>query len=653
MMTLSRQLILLIFVTFMLIFSGIFWISVENTRSYLMLQLATQTQNGADALGLSLAPHMKNKDIAAMDTMVNAVFDSGYYKSLKLQSMTGKVYIERQNTPRIEGVPTWFISHLALETPKAESVITTGWLQTGRIILLAHPGFAYKKLWDMTIGMLQWSLLAFGLSLIVVLVILKAILRPLNAVEQQALAIGEREFPIVENIPRTRELKRVVLAMNKMSAKIEGLIGKLSERAEQLRRQAHYDGLTGLINRQGFDARLDQIIRDKESGGSGALVVIRMKNFADYNQQFGHPAGSALLVEIGNTLNRLAEPFHDATTARITGTDFAILLPLLHADDAAEFGTVLAIAINELATTLKIDDIAHAGIACFSDSSSSGAILSDADAALSQAEHQGANACAMLNRNSEVMGNEAWKALVTQAMADKRIHLLTQDVLNQQREQIYREVLIRIRNDAEDSISPASFASMAERLDLNGRLDRFVIEQVTPFLERDAVGAVGVSKADISKLGVNISARSLGDSDFMRWLGIHLDSHKTAASLMCFEITEYGLLQCLDAAESFIDLVHAYDGAVVMEHFGTRLSSFQTLRRLKLDYIKLDGSYVRNIAEHGDNRFFLQTVVDIAHGLDVQVIAEHVETEEELKSLEKIGINAMQGYLFGEPKPLT
>jgi len=652
-MTLSRQLILLIFITFILIFSGIFWTSVVNTRSYLMLQLATQTQNTADALGLSLAPHLQNKDIAAMDTMVNAVFDSGYYKSLKLQSMSGKMLIERQNTSRIEGVPQWFINHLTLETPEAESVITTGWTQAGRLTLMAHPGYAYKKLWDMTQEMLSWSLLAFALSLVAVLLILKAILRPLDAVERQALAIGERDFPIVEKIPRTRELRRVVLAMNKMSAKVEGFISKLSERAEKLRQQAHYDALTGLINRRGFDARLNNVIRDKERGDSGALAVIRIKNLAAYNQQFGHQAGSALLVEIGSLLTRLAEPFHDATPARITGTDFAIILPLVTADTASGFGTSLSASINELATTLKIDDIAHAGITCFGDSSQTGAILSDADAALSQAEHQGANACAMLNSNNTTMGNEAWETLIAQAMANNHIHLLVQGVFNQQREQIYREVLIRIHNEEGKPVSPASFASMAERLDLYAALDRYLIEQVTSFLARDTAGSIDMKKADIKKLGINISARSVADPDFMGWLELHFTSHKEIVPLMCFEITEYGLLQYMDAAESFIDLVHAYGGAVVMEHFGTRMSSFQTLRYLKLDYIKLDGSYIRNITEHSDNRFFLQTVADIAHGLDVQVIAEHVETEADFQSLKKIGINAMQGYFFGEPEPLA
>jgi len=642
-MTLFRQLITLIVVMFLLIFSGAFWISLDNTRSYLMLQLSTQTQNTTDSLGLSLVPYMQKKDIAAMDTMINAVFDSGYYKSLQLTTMSGDRLIERQNTTHIEGVPQWFVDNLKLDTPTSDSIITTGWTQAGHLRLTAHPGFAYQKLWESSIDMLWWSLLAFVVSLLAVLAILRTILRPLDAVEQQALAISEREFPVVKMIPQTRELKRVVLAMNKMSSKVEGFINKLTERAEQMRQEAHYDALTGLINRRGFSARLDNLIKDREQGGSGALAVIRLSHFAAYNQRLGHQAGDALLIEVGGLLNKLSDQYEGSTPARISGTDFAIILPL--ADDviAEEFGALFSAQMDELATTLKVDAIGQIGIACFAADSHMGEILADADVALSQAEHAGVNAYAVQSDRSEAGGNRAWQSLIEQAMSDDRINLLAQAVVNKDREHIYSEVLIRIKDDDENSVSPGAFASMAERLDMHAELDRHVIQLVGQRLEQSSA----------QKLAVNVAARSIRDDALLVWLDEYFGQHQAVAGSFYFEVTEHGLLQDIDAANRFIALVHKHGGKVVMEHFGTRLSSFQTLRQLKLDYIKLDGSYTRDIAEHSDNRFFLQTVADIAHGLDIQIIAEHVETEADFLSLQTIGINAMQGYYLGEPESLA
>jgi len=643
-MTLSRQLITLIFITFLLIFSGTFWISVENTRSYLMLQLATQTQNAADSLGLSLAPHMQRGDVAAMDTMINAVFDSGYYKSLQLANISGKMLIERENTSRIEGVPQWFIKQLNLQTPQAESVITTGWMQSGRLTLVAHPGFAYTKLWETTQQTLLWSSLAFLASLMAILLILRAILRPLKAVEDQALAICEREFPIVDHIPHTRELKRVVLAMNRMSARLQGIIGKLSERAEQMRKEALADTLTGLVNRRAFNAMLEHAIHDREQGGAGSLAVIRISGFADYNRQYGIQAGDDLLVDISKKLSFAAASWHMATVARITGTDFAIILPLTDSIIAHEIGQAISSAINALASTVGRSELAHTGIALFHDTSSSSEVMADADAALASASLLGGNSFVIQGKKSEALGNIAWKQLIEQTMHTNSIHLLAQPVLNLQQQVLYSELLIRIRDQAGEDVAPGVFVSMADRLELNEALDQFVINKATDLIESQ--------KGTLSPLAVNLSPHSIKKTSFNNWLKQHYLQHSGLVGHLLFEISEHGLLQHLEQAKAFIALVHAYRGKVIMEHFGTRLSSFQTLCQLKVDYIKLSGSYTRDIADNSDNRFFLQTVTDIAHGLDIEIIAEQIETAADAEAMQALGINAMQGYYFGEPLPL-
>jgi len=644
-MTLSRQLITLISITVFLIFSGTIWISVENTRSYLMLQLATQTQNEAASLGLSLAPHMQHGDVAAMDTMINAVFDSGYYKSLQLTNINGKVLIARENTSHIEGVPQWFIDHLTLQTPKAESIITTGWTQAGRLTLVAHPGFAYQKLWETTQETLIWSSLAFMASLIAVLLILRAILRPLNAVEKQALAICEREFPIQARIPRTRELRSVVLAMNRMSAKLQGIISKLSDQAEQMRQDSLGDPLTGLANRRAFNAMLENAIHDRKQGGTGSLAVIRISCLADYNRHHGIQAGDDLLIDVAKKISLTADTCHMATAARITGTDFGVILPRTDSGMAHEFGQSMRNAINNLASTLNIAELAHIGIALFDEASTISEIMSDADAALASASHLGGNAFVIQSKKSEVLGNIAWKQLIEQAILNNNVHLLAQPVFNLQQQVLYTELRIRIQDQAGNILAtPGVFTSMADRLELNTTLDQFVITRAT--------GLIEAGHATTSPLAVNLSPHSINNPSFMSWLENHLNHHGDTGGHLLFEISEHGLLQQIEQATAFIALVHAHGGKVVMEHFGTRLSSFQTMRQLKVDYIKLSGSYTRDITVNDDNRFFLQTVADIAHGLDIEIIAEQIETAADAEAMQALGINAMQGYYFGEPAPL-
>lgn len=640
-MTLSRQLSSLIFITFLLIFSGTCWISVENTRSYLMLQLATQTQNAADSLGLSLVPHMQRKDIAAMDTMINAVFDSGYYKSLTLSNMSGKILISRENSSAIDGVPQWFINWLPLPTPKGESVITTGWTQSGQLTLVAHPGFAYKKLWETTQQTFGWAIIAFIVSLLAVQRILRAILKPLDAVEHQALAICNREFPIVERIPRTRELRRVVLAMNKMSLKLQGLVNKLSERAEQMRNAALEDTLTKLANRRAFNAMLEHAIHDHQEGGDGSLALTRISGFAEYNRSHGIQAGDDLLIDVAQRLSSAVAEYQMATVARITGTDFAVILPQTDEASAREVGESISNAINELSATLGIAELAHTGIALFHDTSDVSEVMADADAALASASHGGNNGFVIQHKRSEALGNVAWKKLIEEAIHSDSIRLFAQPVFNLQQQVLYNELLIRIQDKEGNDVDPRAFASMADRLELNEVVDQLVISKATTLIEHH--------KELIAPLAVNLSPHTVKKASFHHWLNNHYLEHSDLNGHLLFEIGEHWLLQHVKQATAFIELAHSHGGRVVMEHFGRRLSSFQTLHKLKVDYIKLCGSYTRDIASNGDNRFFLQTVTDIAHGLDIEIIAEQIESIADAEAMNELGINAMQGYYFGKP----
>jgi len=643
-MTLARQLYALIFFISVMMGIGTWYISVENTRSYLMLQLASQTQNAANSLGLSLVPHMKDRDIAAMDTMINAAFDSGYYKSLSLKNMTGKPLIERENSTRIEGVPQWFINNLTLDTATADSVITTGWIQSGTLKLVAHPGFAYKKLWQTAITTSYLALLVFIISFLLAFFVLKAILKPLNAVERQALAICNREFPVVTAIPKTRELKKMVEAMNKMTARVEGFISLLTERAEKYRKEAHYDEMTHLMNRKGFKAVVENCIKDSEHAGSGYAAVIRLSDFAGYNKLHGHQGGDELLREVAALLDKLCDTHHGSTAARIGGVDFAVLLPLADIESANAFAHELSRSLDGLSSNHNIAGVGHIGLTAFHQKSGFGDILADADTALAIAQNQGNNEYHMLESSGEAMGNQAWEQLIHHALTHNHVRFITQPVIDQNSNTIYSELLMRAQNESGNELRPGQLAAMAERLNLNEELDRFVIEHATTVLEQRADSGIA--------LGINISASSVKASTFSSWLEKHLQAHRKAASQLLFEITEHSVLQSYGEANRFVDIAHAYGAKVIMEHFGTRLSSFQTLRQLKLDYIKLDGSFIRNIAGNSDNRFFLQTITDIAHGLEIQVIAEHVETAVDFQTLQALGINAMQGYYFGEPQAI-
>ena len=235
-MTLSKQLMIIILVLFLFVFLGTFFISIDNTRNFIQNQLSSHAQDTATSLGLSLSPHMANDDLPTMGRMVDAIFDRGYYKQLSVDTIAGKNIISRDNPLHIEGIPTWFIDLVPLETPRGEALIMSGWNQAGNIYVYSHPGYAYEELWKNTVATFWWFSGSACAALLLGLIALRFVLKPLRAVETQAEAICNRVYGLQENIPWTRELRRMVEAMNKMARKVKQQFIEQTALTEKLRK---------------------------------------------------------------------------------------------------------------------------------------------------------------------------------------------------------------------------------------------------------------------------------------------------------------------------------------------------------------------------------------------------------------------------------
>jgi len=182
---------------------------------------------------------------------------------------------------------------------------------------------------------------------------------------------------------------------------------------------------------------------------------------------------------------------------------------------------------------------------------------------------------------------------------------------------------------------------MSKRLGLSGEFDRSMITEVLARLASNRYGDVPVA--------VNIFPASLQNKSLVKWLYVELAKVPNAAKKLQIEISEYGVIENIDALREFISHVSAYGTRVGLDHFGRGFASFGYLSTLKLDYIKIDGSYVRGILENKDNQFFIESVIKVAHGLEVKVYAVSVETEAEWNMLANMGIDGVQGYGVGMP----
>lgn len=653
-MTLSKQLVALIVALLLLVFLGTFLISVHNTRDYLEKQLESHAQDAATSLGLSISPYLAKMDLATITSMTDAIFDRGFYRTIRIEDMRGKPLVDRVLPVRLEGVPEWFINILPLTTPEGAAALMDGWVQRGRVLVSSHPGYAYRQLWQNIAATLRWFLVSTVVALLLGVLLLKRVLRPLKSVEGQADAICNREFPILEPLPRTPDIRRIVEAMNRMSAKVRLMLDELERLAAGFRRQAYQHSVTGLANKRFFMDLLENQIDSTEVFSRGVLCLVQLRDFKRYNDEHGYTAGDALLTATARALEQVAQQWPRSQLAHLAGADFALLVEECPEERVAVLAEQLVAALAGLYGACKLDspDVGHVGIGWFGGRQSASELLAEADMALRIARREGANGWhfggADANRGEPVRGAGEWREFIGQAVEQDRIRLQYQPVVAcRERQPLHREVLVRIPQDLdrpEDSplLTAGLFMPQVESLQMAVDIDKAVIGQLLRML-RDA-------PEERDRYAVNLSLQSITTDGFMTWLAEVLSEYRVQASRLIFELPEYGVVSHIDRVTALLEMLGGFGAKLSIDHFGRSFSSLAYLRSLKVDYLKIDGSFMRSIESDSDNQFFVQALAEIAHGLEIVVIAEAVETEAVWTILPSLHVDGAQGYYIGRPE---
>ena len=651
-MTLSRQLVMLLTALLLLVFAGTFLITVQNARTYLELQLESHAQDAATSLGLSVSRRIVDDDLAMATSMVDAIFDRGYYQIIRIENIQGGVLINRELSVQVEDVPAWFIEHLPLKAPKGEALIMAGWRQAGRVLVQSHPGFAYRQLWENVTEVFGWfvvsALLVMGLGL----ALLRRVLSPLKEIEWQADAICNREFPILEKLPHTRDLRRIVEAMNRLSTKLRMMLTEHEDLAAKLRKQAHQHPVSGLANKLYFMAALKNRMTSPEVCSHAVLALIQLRDLKGYNHKHGYAAGDELLRQTVTLLRDIAVDIPRHTLGHLSGGDFVLLAEDYSIAEGEALGQRIAEALAGLNgdKTMRPSDNGHLGIVYYDGTQEVSQLLIEADKALRCAQSKGANGWALFAPEDAgkkaVRGASEWRSFIQQALADNRVTLHLQPVYScPEKSLLHYEVLVRLisNDDAEPLLVAGAFMPMAESLGLSSEIDKAVIAQALQLLEKHT--------GQSFRLAINISPSSLQSEGFLDWLEGELWRHRQAAKQITFELPEYGAVTMLERVHELIKRTGSCGSQVALDHFGRGFSSFAYLHSLKISYLKVDGGYLSQIDKNPDHRFFIQALTDIAHGLDIEVIAEAVESEITWHSLQSLHVDGAQGYYLGRPEP--
>ena len=450
---------------------------------------------------------------------------------------------------------------------------------------------------------------------------------------------------------RARGIVGVVLVFHDMSRE--------RQYATRLAHLASHDALTGLLNRREFERRVSMVLIESQyQAGNNAVLYLDLDEFKVVNDTCGHAAGDELLRQVSALFRpRLRE---GDTLARLGGDEFGVLLEHCAPSPAFAIADALRKAIGDFhfqwnQRSFKIG--ASVGVVNISEGPQTLAgVLSAADAACYVAKDKGRNRVQVYSPESDEVtlrkGEMEWVNRIHHALADNRFCLYAQPVqrtCGDSDSSPYTELLLRLRGDDGELVPPTAFIPAAERYHLMPAIDRWVISTAFGMLARQLE-----TVADVASLGVcaiNVSGASIGDDDFLNFVLAQFVEHRVPHSLICFEITETTAVASLSKATQFMTALRGLGCRFALDDFGVGVSSFTYLKHLPVDYLKIDGSFVKDMLQDPVNHAMVEAIHRIGHIMGKKTIAESVESRDTLKALRAIGVDYAQGFGIASPAP--
>ena len=426
--------------------------------------------------------------------------------------------------------------------------------------------------------------------------------------------------------------------------------------ARQMSYQATHDALTGLVNRREFERRLQEAVDTAHRGdGAHVLCYLDLDRFKTINDTSGHVAGDAMLRECAKILR---DAVRDSdTVARIGGDEFGMLLVGCPLEKARQIADDVCRSVNEFRFVWK-DKIFNVGISIglveiARDSGTTEELLAAADSACYVAKRQGQ--VSVYSARDEVLARQSgefqWLQTLQAALRDSRFELYCQPIVAAfaaNDEGPAMEVLVRLRDDSGQHLVPIEFVRAAERYRLMVLVDRWVVQTTLT-----AMGRGAITLAAKRSVAINISGQTLQDAQFLEFVVECFDSTGANPAQVCFEISENAVVANLEQARRFIGVLHGMGCRFALDDFGSGLGSFANLKNLAVDYLKIDGSFFKNLARDSVNQAMVTAMIRLARSLNFKVIAEQVEDASALDAARRMGVDYLQGYAIGRPEKLA
>lgn len=511
----------------------------------------------------------------------------------------------------------------------------------------------WKSLLLGLIGFLTSSILAYRLG--------RSITNPIISMAESVKNLGAGHLNLRVDEDAAGEIKTLQLGLNTMANHIQlahdSLQDRVHDATRMLRHQAQHDALTGLVNRQEFERRLNVALNDvKISNAQHIFCYMDLDQFKVVNDTCGHRAGDELLRQISLILSQRVR--EEDTFARLGGDEFGLLLTNCDVQNALLIAEEMRSMVEDFRFVhdnrmFKIG-VSVGMVEITSDMQDLGDITSYADAACYAAKDNGRNQIHLFRHHDDDLARRhvemEWVSRINSAMDDNRFCLYCQPILPLQDDNnnIFYEILIR-KIDVDGSIIlPMAFIPSAERYHLMSNIDRWVINKTFSIYHQ----LINTNEQHDFLLTINLSGMSLSDKGLLGFIKDQFELYKVPPTKICFEITETSAIINLTNTISLMEDLKAYGCKFLLDDFGSGMSSFAYLKNLPVDFLKMDGGFVKDITRNEIDLAMAKSIQSIAEAMKIKTIAEFVEDADTMKLLKKMGVDYGQGFYLSSPMPI-
>lgn len=637
-MSLFKQMAITFTLFLALVLTSVMVLNFNTATEFTQHQLYTEAKNTAHSLGLSLAKAASPDDLVLMETMINAIFDSGYYERIALVATDGTPITLRETKVLLDDVPQWFINAIELESISAHSDIMMGWHQFGTLEVKGHTGNAYRQLyhtfWELCKTFALFGVLVFG----VLYILLSLSLQSLKRIANQARAIIDNAFIVEKELPFTTEFRSTTKAMNAMVEKVKDIFDRENETLKRYHELLYIDAQTKFYNRRYVNTTLPDYLHADSGVSQGAYALVGLDGGERFKRNEGYERYGELIRSLTAALKEQFSAKENALLARLNENDFFALLPSGNPQDMATrmekvMGSLLPLLRDiELTTSY----IAGCSVGAYHENETLKTLFSKADYGLMFSKNEGTFTVHVNQEEDPTLGREEWKETLLQSLQESRFPLAHQEVIEaHQGTCVHAEIFLRWKDPKGTLRTAGHFMPIATRLGLMEALDRHMVEKVLLHV-KTAPSALS--------LALNLSGDFIQNPENLQWLETRLkEIPLKLRKTLWFETHNTLALSASEHVLLLSQLLKRQKCHFGLDHFTMPSEGADYLQALRPDYLKASNAYLHDVffdTHTGEQREHLANLV---RSLGISLVAINTETKAQKEALVPMGVVYFQG----------